>query len=129
MTLQHQARPFTLPFLSYAHFAYRLEPNLAVQSAAEQADALINAYLALLDLVVSTARHQPDDRQLPNVGAPSYNVLLTLQHLHLVPRFQEKHRLELTGEDLPINSLGFAGALLVKSDAELHAVKEEGKTV
>ncbi|KAH7108402.1 hypothetical protein BKA62DRAFT_20765 [Auriculariales sp. MPI-PUGE-AT-0066] len=120
------SRPFTLPGLPYAHFAYRFPTSFPSYSSAEQADALINAYLALLDLVVSTARHQPDERQAGGVGAPSYNVLLTLEHLHIIPRFQEKHQLEQTGEHLPVNSLGFAGALLVKSGEELDAVKVEG---
>ncbi|KAH9176350.1 hypothetical protein EDB89DRAFT_2126767 [Lactarius sanguifluus] len=38
------------------------------------------------------------------------------------------HRLAMSGEELSVNALGFAGFLLVKSDAELRAVTAEGPT-
>jgi len=78
--------------------------------------------MTLLDLVIDNIRRQPDHPP----GKPSFNVLLTLEHLHLIPRRQEAHRLEATGEELPVNALGFAGMLLVKSEVELEAVKSEG---
>lgn len=56
---------------------------------------------------------------------PSYNVILTLEHLHLIPRRHETYTLQETGESLSVNSLGFAGMLLVKSEEELEAVKKE----
>ena len=34
--------------------------------------------------------------------------------------------MSVTGDKLSVNSLGFAGMLLVKSEIELDAVKEEG---
>ena len=74
--------------------------------------------MTLLDLVINNIRRPP--------GKPSFNVLLTLEHLHLIPRRQEVHRLEVTGEDLPVNALGFTDMLLVKSEVELEAVKSEG---
>lgn len=120
------AKPFSIYSLPYANFVMRLPPALSSQTRGELADTLIHAYLTLLDLVVSTARHQPPERQLPTPGPPSYNVLLTPEHLHLIPRMQETHTLKTTGEDLSINSLGFAGMLLVKCDEEMQAVKSEG---
>jgi len=78
--------------------------------------------MTLLDLVINNIRRQTDYPP----GKPSFNVLLTLDHLHLIPRKQETHRLEVTGEELPVNALGFAGMLLVKSELELEAVKSEG---
>jgi ATP adenylyltransferase len=45
--------------------------------------------------------------------------------MHLIPRKFETHLLEKTGERLPVNALGFAGMLLVKSESELEAVKYE----
>jgi sulfate adenylyltransferase (ADP) / ATP adenylyltransferase len=80
------------------------------------------AFLLLLDLVISTIRHDP---AYPP-GPPSYNIILTLEHLYLIPRSAETHTLVKTGDELSINSLGFAGMLLVKSETELEAVKEEG---
>ena len=78
--------------------------------------------MTLLDLVINNIRRQSDYPP----GKPSFNVLLTLDHLHLIPRKQETHRLEATGEELPVNALGFAGMLLVKSEVEMEAVKSEG---
>lgn len=46
--------------------------------------------------------------------------------MHLIPRSQEKYILTQTGEATSINSVGFAGMLLVKSDEEAEAVKKEG---
>ncbi|KAJ7747272.1 ATP adenylyltransferase-domain-containing protein [Mycena metata] len=83
---------------------------------------LAQAFLNLLDLVVSTIRHDP---HYP-VGKPSYNVVLTLEHMHLVPRRQENHVLTETGDTLSVNALAFAGMMLVKSERELEAVKKEG---
>lgn len=75
-----------------------------------------------MDLVISTIRHDPDYPK----GSPSYNVILSLEHLHLIPRKEEHHILQKTGDKLPVNSLGFAGMLLVKSEEELEAVKAAG---
>lgn len=83
---------------------------------------LSRAFLLLLDLCISTIRH---DRDYP-AGKPSYNVLISLEHMHLVPRRKNTHTLTETGEPLSINALGYAGMLLVKSDKELEAVKSEG---
>lgn len=44
-------------------------------------------------------------------------------HLHLIPRSQPSYSL-LEGVTLDINALGFAGMLLVKSDAEASALTE-----
>jgi ATP adenylyltransferase len=59
-------------------------------------------------------------------GTPSYNVVLTRRHLLLAPRAREHFVLRATGERLPVNALGFAGLLLVKSPPELEAVRAEG---
>ena len=83
---------------------------------------LADAFLTLLDLAIQTVRHDPS---YP-AGAPSYNVLLTLEHVHVVPRRQETYALAETGERLSVNALGAAGMLLVKSEPELEAVKTEG---
>ena len=85
---------------------------------------LADAFLTLLDLAIQTVRHAPS---YP-AGAPSYNVLLTLEHVHVVPRRQETYALAATGERLSVNALGFAGMLLVKSERELEAVRAEGVT-
>ncbi|KAF8904429.1 ATP adenylyltransferase-domain-containing protein [Gymnopilus junonius] len=115
-------RPFSLTKLSYASHSYRFPTNLDTYPQERLEELLANAFLQLLDLSISTIRHDPE---YP-AGTPSYNVIMTLEHLHIVPRRLEHYTLEKTGEKLNINALGFAGMLLVKSDEELAAVKREG---
>lgn len=47
----------------------------------------------------------------------AYNLLATRNWMMIVPRSQEKF------EGISINSLGFAGGLLVKNSEQLHALK------
>jgi len=82
---------------------------------------LSTAFLSLLDLAISTIRHAPEYPP----GKPSYNVILTLEHVHLIPRRIHEYSLPETGETLSVNALGYAGLLLVKSEEELAAVKTE----
>lgn len=108
--------------LPYANHVYRF-PAFSASTPLQELEArLSQAFLFLLDLVVSTVRHDPDYPP----GTPSYNVILTLEHLHLIPRRHEMHTLRETGDSLSVNALGFAGLLLVKSDEELQAVQNEG---
>ncbi|THU95382.1 HIT-like protein [Dendrothele bispora CBS 962.96] len=122
VNLETPDRPFTVNRLSYANHIFRFPLTFPSLPESEQEAVLAQAFLSLLDLSISTIRHDPD---YP-AGKPSYNVVLTLQHLHLIPRRQEFHKLESSGDLLPVNSLGYAGMLLVKSEAELEAVKSEG---
>lgn len=114
-------KAFSLSGLPYANHVYRL-PSLTSMTPSEMEPALANIFLSLLDLSISTIRHDPD---YP-AGRPSYNVVMTLEHMYVIPRKHEKHVLRETGENLSVNALGFAGMLLVKNDEELEAVRQEG---
>ena len=116
---RHIDRAFALNSLPYANHVRRLPISLASATYDDLERELSTAFLSLLDLVIATVRHDPD---YPS-GTPSYNVILTLEHMHLIPRKKENHILEETGEALSVNSLGYAGMLLVKSEAELDVVK------
>jgi ATP adenylyltransferase len=87
----------------------------------DREELLARAFISLLDLVISTIRHSPEY----GPSKPSYNVILTLEHIHLIPRAKESYILEETGDEISVNSLGFAGMFLVKSLGELGAVKSE----
>ncbi|KAJ7495961.1 ATP adenylyltransferase-domain-containing protein [Mycena galericulata] len=113
--------PFALN-LAYANHVYRFPDRFYSSSPEKLEIVLAQAFLSLLDLVISTIRHDPD---YP-AGKPSYNVVITLEHMHLIPRRQETHILAETGDALSVNALAFAGMLLVKSERELAAVKTEG---
>lgn len=71
---------------------------------------------------MSTIRHAPD---YP-AGKPSYNVIITLEHMHLIPRRCENFVIPESEDVISINALGFAGMLLVKTDEELEKVKSHG---
>ncbi|KAJ7072060.1 ATP adenylyltransferase-domain-containing protein [Mycena amicta] len=119
--LETPDRPFTLP-VAYANHVFRF-PDRLYSSAPEKLEPILaDAFLSLLDLAISTIRY---DAEYP-ASKPSYNVVLTLEHMHIVPRRQEAHILAETGDELSINALAFAGMLLVKSERELEAVKKEG---
>jgi len=116
-------KPFALDALPYAHHIRRLPTNLSSSTSDDElSQVLSRSFMSLLDLVISTIRHDPT---YP-IGPPSYNFILTLEHMHLIPRKLEIHILEETKEEISVNALGFAGMLLVKCDTELEAVKKEG---
>jgi ATP adenylyltransferase len=114
-------KPFALSTLPFANHVRRLALPVSATHA-ELEPALTGAFVDLLDLCISTVRHTAD---YP-VGPPSYNVVLTLGHMYVFPRLRETHLLAVTREPLGVNALGFAGLLLVKSPAELEAVRAEG---
>lgn len=84
-------------------------------------------FLPLLDLMIDHLRRLAhDDRdQTIKLSSLSYNVIMTESYIHVVPRTAEKFALsdELK---ISINSLGFAGMILVKSEEALDRVKEAG---
>ena len=96
---------------------------------------LTSAFMSLLDDMYHNFRLRaqqqeagyPDGPQVTS-ESPSYNVILTLEHMYIVPRAKEKfvadggpEGAELT---LNVNSLGFAGMLLVQSEDELERVRK-----
>lgn len=115
-------RPFSLTQLPYANHTIRFPSGIGSYPLDRLEATLSSAFIQLLDLSISTIRH---DLDYP-VGSPSYNVILTLEHLHIIPRKHDSHILRETGDKLSINSMGFAGMLLVKNEEELEAIKREG---
>ncbi len=57
---------------------------------------------------------------LRDAGPPSFNVLLTRRYMALVPRSRE------AWGPIAVNSMGYAGSLLVRSHAELAFIEAEG---
>ncbi|KAJ3933577.1 MAG: ATP adenylyltransferase-domain-containing protein [Lentinula lateritia] len=122
ISLESPGKPFSIERLPWANHVFRFPSNLPSSPVHKREPILADAFISLLDLVISTVRYDPT---YP-AGLPSYNVILTLEHMHLIPRRFENHTIESTGDDLSVNSMGFAGMLLVKSERELEAVKTEG---
>jgi len=77
------------------------------------ADATLEIYHKLLRAVGLGA--VDDDRQ-----SGAYNLLATREWMLIVPRSQEDF------QSISVNSLGFAGALLVKNESEMQILKQHG---
>jgi len=76
-------------------------------------EILHGAYLSIL-------KHEGLDKLEPGGHFPSYNFLLTSKWMLVVPRRSDK------AGTVSVNSLGFAGALLVKNPEDLAFVKKVG---
>ena len=114
-------KPFSLHKLSYVSHSFRFPSYFDTFPSDRLEMDISDAFLQLLDATISSIRHYPD---YP-VGSPSYNVIVTLEYMHIIPRRKDGHVLEETGEMISVNALGFAGMLLVKSEQEVEAVKRE----
>jgi ATP adenylyltransferase len=98
----------TLPKLPFIHAFAPLNPHW-VQSPFTGAQATLEIYRTLLDTVGLNATQS---------GA--YNLLATREWMLIVPRSQEHF------QSISVNSLGFAGALLVRNAAEMEILKTQG---
>ncbi|KAF9263369.1 hypothetical protein L218DRAFT_1035124 [Marasmius fiardii PR-910] len=122
--LETPDKPFSITRLPYANHVIRFPSHLSTSHPDLVEDTLTQSFVSLLDLAISSIRYESDYPK----GKASYNVILTLEHMHIIPRRTDTYTLSSTGGTLNINSLGFAGMFLVKSDEELEAVKKEGLT-
>ncbi|MEA5625882.1 phosphorylase [Nostoc sp. UHCC 0251] len=98
----------TIPKLPFVHAFAPLNPH-SVQSPFKAAQATLEVYRTLLHTVGLDARQS---------GA--YNLLATREWMLIVPRSQEHF------QSISVNSLGFAGALLVRNAAEMEILKAQG---
>ncbi|KAI6104044.1 ATP adenylyltransferase-domain-containing protein [Pisolithus croceorrhizus] len=122
LKIEASGRPFAFQSLPYANHIFRL-PALSLDSTpAELRQTLFPPFHSLLDLVISTVRHDPG---YPS-GSPSYNVILTLEHMHLIPRRYETYTIPGTDTVIHVNSLGYAGMMLVKNHSDLEEIKKVG---
>ncbi|BAB76165.1 hypothetical protein DSM107007_17050 [Nostoc sp. PCC 7120 = FACHB-418] len=102
----------TIPGLPFVHAFASLQPAW-VDSPMMGADATLEIYHKLLRAVGLGA--VDDDRQ-----SGAYNLLATREWMLIVPRSQEDF------QSISVNSLGFAGALLVKNESEMQILKQHG---
>jgi len=51
---------------------------------------------------------------------------MTLEHIHMIPRRHETYALEDSSTMINVNSLGYVGMLLAKSNSELEQIKNLG---
>ena len=100
--------------LPFPHAVERLDPR-AVLGLDSAAQLMLNTYFDLLQAVGIPYRSDADSQ----VDKP-YNLLVTRQWMLLVPRTRESF------ETISLNSLAFAGALLVRNQQELDLLKTSG---
>ncbi|MDZ8107412.1 MAG: phosphorylase [Nostoc sp. DedQUE12a] len=101
----------TLPKLPFLHAFAPLNPQW-VESPFLGGEATLAVYRTLLEAVGLDATQ---------LGA--YNLLMTREWMLIVPRSQEHFH------TISVNSLGFAGALLVKNAEEMQLLKEQGPMI
>ncbi|MGF1934266.1 MAG: ATP adenylyltransferase family protein [Nostoc sp. ChiQUE02] len=97
-----------IPRLPFIHAFASLDPHW-MQSPLAGAQATLEIYRTLRHAVGLDARQS---------GA--YNLLATREWMLIVPRSQEHF------QSISVNSLGFAGALLVRNAAEMQLLKAQG---
>jgi len=102
------------PLLPYKHAIAKFPPKKAGLSG----DVLTKLYMSRYLMLLKAVGIDVSDMNSPQ-SAP-YNLLCTRQWMMLVPRSEENHA------GIPVNSLGFAGSLLVKNRAELEQLQEIG---
>ncbi|MEQ8752352.1 MAG: phosphorylase [Coleofasciculus sp. G1-WW12-02] len=100
-----------IPSFPFVHAITRFDPNW-IDSPDVAAKAILDAYHRLLDAVGMP--HQGIKQSAP------YNLLATREWMLLVPRKQEEF------ESISVNSLGFAGALLVRNSQQMQLLKDSG---
>jgi sulfate adenylyltransferase (ADP) / ATP adenylyltransferase len=101
----------TVPDFPFVHAIAKLDPAWG-RSPGEAAQETLALYWALLD-VVGLSHHESNSNQ--QTGA--YNLLATRQWMLIVPRSQESFA------SIAVNSLGFAGALLVRDAQQMKQLK------
>ena len=103
--------PVRSPLLSFHHAILPLN-DLPLQQSLDSGKVLLDTYRALLT-------HLDVDWHQPPAAFP-YNLLVTRQWMVAVARQQDHY------QSIPVNSLGFAGSLLVKNLEQLELLKTLG---
>ncbi len=102
------------PLLPFKHAIAKFPPQKQGFSGEVLTKLYMSRYLMLLNAVGI------DTTDMSSTQTAPYNLLCTRQWMMLIPRSQEKYA------DISVNSLGFAGSLLVKDEEELTKLQEIG---
>lgn len=99
----------TIPDLPFVHAFTTFDPTKS-QSPMQAATTTLECYYAILQAVGLPIDHPKQSRP--------YNLLVTRRWMLLIPRSQESFA------SIQVNSLGFAGALLVRTKDQMQQLKE-----
>lgn len=100
--------------LPFPHLFARFDPGLTV-SLSDATEATLSLYCTMM----KTLGLHPDAAHSDRIER-NYNLLVTRQWMLLVPRSRERF------ESTSLNALAFAGALLVREEPEMDALKKHG---
>ncbi|CAG8443685.1 13313_t:CDS:2 [Acaulospora colombiana] len=101
----------------FVHYVTLLDPQKSGRKSDVVGEHLNELYHYLLDTLIGDLQ---DQSYSTDTNPPSYNFVVTHTWMMIVPRSNEKY------ENLSVNSLGFVGMLLLRSEEELKFVKEVG---
>lgn len=99
------------PNLPFVHAIAKLH-NIVRENSIDTAKIILEYYFELLKKV----NLKPQENK--QIG--SYNMLATKEYLIIIPRLQER------SQSISINSLGFAGSLLVSNSEKMEIIKKIG---
>jgi ATP adenylyltransferase len=103
------------PLLPFDHAIAHLDPIDATANYNKTAQSYLDSYQKLLSAVGIDSSNDWKGEQ-----TAAYNLLCTQRWMMIVPRSQEKYA------GISVNSLGFAGSLLVKNKEKLEQLKQLG---
>lgn len=102
----------SIPSFDFIHAIASLEPDW-VKSPIDSAGTLLGTYYKLLEEVGLV---QSEINTIKQTG--DYNLLITKEWMIMIPRSQESF------QSIGVNSVGFAGALLVRNAEQLQLLKQ-----
>ena len=105
----------TAPGLPFVHLIRRLNPDMT-DSHREAARVTFEGYRDMIKRLGLEAKTEGKPARQPG----PYNLFVTREWMFLVPRSCECF------ESISINTLGFAGSLLVRNDQEMELLKKSG---
>lgn len=124
---RHIGQIYAINKLPFVHVIMGLDGNIirAATAKEELTDYLGQMFFGLLDAMFQQLRE--NSRPM----STSYNFLMTQDFMMLIPRSKESATVQHDGKsfELSINSLGFAGLLLCKSEEELKALEAQENLV
>ncbi|CAG8474730.1 12342_t:CDS:2 [Acaulospora morrowiae] len=106
---------FEFSGLPFVHYVALLDPKKL--GGSKHGEYLNELYRSLLDVLIEGFRDQSSSS---DAVSPSYNFVVTHTWVMIVPRRCEKY------EYVSVNSLGFVGMLLLRSNEELEFAKKVG---
>lgn len=109
-----------IPTLPFAHALVRWDLQ-QVEDPLNAADLTLQVYYQLMEALnlLKAVSEDPEAGQIPDVTG-AYNLLATREWMMVIPRRHESYA------SISVNSLGFAGTLLVRDQEQLQHLKKLG---